>query len=88
MVTYETVRQWWLKFGQTYANELRRRRPSRGDKWHRDEVVFTIRGQKHYLWRAVDQDRNVLDILVQSRGKTIFPQAPQRAALRAARDHY
>jgi putative transposase len=67
VVTYETVQQWCLKFGQTSANELRRRRPRCGDKWHMDEVVLTIRGQKHYLWRAVDQDGNVLDILVQSR---------------------
>jgi len=66
-VTYETVRQWCLKFGQSYANELRRRRPICGDKWYLDEVILTIRGQKHYLWRAVDQDGNVLDILVQSR---------------------
>ncbi|GHO63068.1 hypothetical protein KSC_019600 [Ktedonobacter sp. SOSP1-52] len=64
---YETVRQWCLTFGQTYANELRRRRPCCGDTWHMDEVVLTIRGQRHYLWRAVDQDGNVLDILVQSR---------------------
>src|SRR5258708_31537254 len=54
-------------FGQTYANELRRRRPRCGDKWHLDEVFLTIRGERHYLWRAVDQDGNVLDILVQSR---------------------
>ena len=67
VVTYETVRQWCLKFGQTYANELRRRRPRCGDKWHMDEMVLTIRGKKHYLWRAVDQEGNVLDILVQSR---------------------
>jgi putative transposase len=67
VVTYETVRQWCLKFGQAYANELRRRRPRCGDTWHLDEVVLTIRAQKHYLWRAVDQDSNVLDILVQSR---------------------
>jgi putative transposase len=66
-VTSETVRQWCLTFGQTYANELRRRRPRCGDKWHLDEVMLTIRGQKHSLWRAVDQDGNVLDILVQSR---------------------
>jgi putative transposase len=69
-VTYETVRQWCLKFGQTYANELRRRRPRSGDKWYMDEVVLTIRGKKQYLWRAVDQDGNVLDILVQSRRNT------------------
>jgi putative transposase len=67
VVSYETVRQWCLKFGQTYANELRRRRPRCGDKWHLDEVFLTIRGERHYLWRAVDQDGNVLDILVQSR---------------------
>ena len=67
VVTYETVRQWCLKFGQSYANELRRRRPRCGDKWHLDEVFLTIRGQRHYLGRAVDQDGNVLDILVQSR---------------------
>jgi putative transposase len=67
VVTSETVRQWCLKFGQTYANELRRRRPRCGDKWYMDEVVLTIRGKKHSLWRAVDQDGNVLDILVQSR---------------------
>lgn len=67
VVTYETVRQWCLKFGQTYANELRRRRSRCGDKWHMDEVVLSIQGKKHYLWRAVDQHGNVLDILVQSR---------------------
>ena len=67
VVTYETVRQWCLKFGQTYANELRRRRPRCGDKWYMDEVVLTIGGKQHSLWRAVDQDGNVLDILVQSR---------------------
>jgi putative transposase len=67
VVTYETVRQWCLKFGQMYANELRRRRPRCGDKWHLDEVFLTIRGERHYLWRAVDQDGNVLDILVQGR---------------------
>ena len=53
-------------FGQTYANELRRR-PRCGDKWHMDEVFLTIHGERHYLWRAVDQNGNVLDILVQSR---------------------
>jgi len=67
ILTYETVRQWCRKFGQTYANELRRRRPRPGDKWYLDEVFISINGQQHYLWRAVDQDGNVLDILVQSR---------------------
>jgi len=65
-----TVRQWCLKFGQTSANELRHRRPRCGDNWHKDEVVLTSRGKQHYVWRAVDQDGNVLDILVQSRRNT------------------
>ena len=67
VVPYEAIREWCLKFGQTYANELRRRRPRPGDKWHLDEVFIKIRGKEHYLWRAEDQDGNVLDILVQSR---------------------
>jgi len=67
IVTYETVRQWCQKFGQHYANQLRRRRAQTGDKWHFDEVFLTINGKQHYLWRAVDQHGHVLDILVQSR---------------------
>ena len=67
VVSYETVRQWCLKFGQQYANQLRRRRAKPGDKWHLDEVFLKINGKRSYLWRAVDQDGNVLDILVQSR---------------------
>jgi len=67
IVTYETVRQWCRKFGQGYANTLRRRRMRPGDKWHLDEVFITIAGAQHYLWRAVDQEGNVLDILVQAR---------------------
>jgi putative transposase len=63
-VTYETVRQWCRKFGQTYANQLRRRRSQPGDKWHLDEVFIKINGKTRYLWRAVDQHGNVLDVLV------------------------
>ena len=59
-VTHEAIRQWCLKFGQEYANPLKRRRPRTGDKWHLDEVFVTINGKRHYLWRAVDQDDNVL----------------------------
>src|SRR5229473_1419809 len=66
-LTYETVRAWCLKFGQTYANSLRRRAPRPGDRWHLDEVFLKINGRIHYLWRAVDQDGDVLDILVQSK---------------------
>ncbi|MFI6063539.1 IS6 family transposase [Streptomyces sp. NPDC051286] len=70
IVSYETIRRWCLKFGQQYANGLRRRRPQPGDKWHLDEVFIKINGEQKYLWRAVDQDGNVLDILVQSRRDT------------------
>jgi putative transposase len=70
IVSYETVRQWALKFGQLFANQIRRRLPAAGDKWHLDEVVITIAGVKHWLWRAVDQNGVVLDILVQSRRDT------------------
>ena len=67
IVTYETIRQWCAKFGPVYAAGLRRRQPRPGDKWHLDEVFVTINGRRQYLWRAVDQDGNVLDILVQRR---------------------
>jgi putative transposase len=67
LVSHETVRQWTTKFGQDFANQIRRRHPAPGDKWHLDEVVISIAGKKHWLWRAVDQHGIVLDILVQSR---------------------
>ncbi len=70
IVSYETVRQWARKFGQAFANQIRRRLPAAGDKWHMDEVVIMISGVKHWLWRAVDQTGIVLDILVQSRRDT------------------
>ena len=66
VVTYETIRSWCAKFGPAYAAQLRRRRPRPGDKGHLDEVFVKINGTTHYLWRAVDQHGNVLDILVQS----------------------
>ena len=59
------------KFGPAYAKQLRRRRPSLRDIWHLDEVVISIPGRKHWLWRAVDQDGYVLDEIVQSRRDTI-----------------
>jgi putative transposase len=67
IVSYESVRQWALKFGQDFANRIRRRLPATGDKWHLDEVAIKIAGKKHWLWRAVDQDGIVLDVLVQRR---------------------
>ena len=75
IVTYESIRQWCLKFGRDFANELRRRAPRRGDKWHLDEVYLRLNGKRYYLWRAVDQDGYVLEVLVQ-------PQRDKRAAKR------
>jgi len=67
IVSYESVRRWCLKFGSAFADNLRRRRPRPGDKWHLDEVFIRVQGELRYLWRAVDQNGVVLDILVQSR---------------------
>ena len=69
-VTYETIRQWCHKFGQSFARSLRRRQGRPGDTWFLDEVFVKIDGELHYLWRAVDQDGDVLDILVQKRRDT------------------
>ncbi|MFE2570741.1 IS6 family transposase [Streptomyces mirabilis] len=66
-VSYETVRRWCVKFGQQYANALRRRQPRPGDKWHLDEAFIKVNGKQKYLRRAVDLDGNVLDVLVQNR---------------------
>ena len=67
IVSHESVRQWARKFDQDFANQIRRRLPYAGDKWHLDEVAIKIAGKKHWLWRAVDQAGIVLDILVQGR---------------------
>ena len=67
VVSHETVRRWAEKFGRKFATTLRRRAPQLGDKWHLDEVVITIHGEKCWLWRALDQHGFVLDALVQSR---------------------
>ena len=67
VVSYETIREWCQKFGQAYAKRLRIRRGRLGDRWHLDEVFLRINGRLQYLWRAVDQDGEVLDILVQPR---------------------
>jgi putative transposase len=67
IVSYETIRRWCATFGQAYANGLCRRRPRPGDKRHLDEVFLKINGELKYVWRAIDQDGNVLDILVQDR---------------------
>jgi putative transposase len=68
LVTYETVRNWRHKFGDAYAGIIRKRRRGRGtDVWHMDEFFIKINGKMHYLWRAVDSEGTILDILVQSR---------------------
>jgi transposase-like protein len=77
-VSYETVRRWVLKFGAMVAQRLRRRRPRPSDRWHLDEMVVRIAGRRMYLWRAVDHEGEILDMLVQRRRN-------QRAALKLMR---
>ena len=77
-VSYETVRRWCLKFGPKYAARAKRRQLRLGDRWHLDEVFIRIGGRQHYLWRAIDQDGDVIDILVQA-------HRDQRAAKRFLR---
>ena len=67
VLTYEAVREWCLKFGGIFVKRMRSQGPRPGDRWHLDEVFLTINGKLQYLWRAVDQDGEVLDILVQLR---------------------
>jgi putative transposase len=66
-VSYETIRNWCLKFGQQYCNQIRKDRGQLGDTWFLDEVFIKINGVLYYLWRAVDQDGDEIDILVQKR---------------------
>jgi putative transposase len=77
-ISYETVRSWVLKFGPVIARRLQRRRPRPSDRWHLDEMIVRIAGKRMYLWRAVDHEGEVLDMLVQSRRDS-------RAALRLMR---
>src|SRR5438445_6030206 len=77
-ISYETVRRWVLKFGPAIAQQLRRRRPRPSNRWHLDEMVVRIAGKRMYLWRAVDHEGEVLDLLVQRRRDS-------RAALRLMR---
>ena len=66
-VSYETVRRWVLKFGPLFARELRRRRHRPTSRWHLDEMAVLIAGRRFWLWRAVDDEGEVLDLLVQRR---------------------
>src|SRR5271166_2620460 len=85
VVTYETIRSWCAKFGPDYAAQLRRRRPRPGDKWHLDEVFVKINGATYYLWRAVDQHGDVLDMLVQSRRNAVAAKRFFRKLLKGLR---
>ncbi|MFF8036318.1 IS6 family transposase [Streptomyces sp. NPDC016626] len=84
IVSYETVRRWCAKFGQAYANGLRSRRPRPGDTWHLDEVFIKVNGERKYLWRAVDADGTVLDILIQNRRDTAGARRFFRGLLKKA----
>lgn len=84
-VTYESIRKWCLKFAQSYANQIRRKRPKAADKWHLDEVVIKIKGKQFYLWRAVDKNGQVLDILMQSRRNTAAASKFFRKLLKSER---
>jgi len=66
-VSYETIRRWFWKIGAVIATNLRRTRPKPSDHWHLDEMVIVIRRKRTWLWRAVDNEGEVLDFLVQSR---------------------
>jgi len=66
-ISYETVRRWVRKFGSVIARRLRERRPRPSDRWHLDEMVVRIAGKRMYLWRAVDHEGEILDVLVQRR---------------------
>jgi putative transposase len=82
-VSYEAIRYWCIKFGPTYARSLRRKQGRLGDIWYVDEVFIAIRGKSHCLWRAVDQDGDVIDILVTKRrdrqaAKRFFRKALKR----------
>ena len=85
IVSYESIRRWCGKFGASFAAKLRRRRPRPGDKWHLDELVITMTGERRYLWRAVDQHGDVLDILVQSRRNAVAAKRFFRKLLKGLR---
>src|SRR5918995_5218940 len=81
-VSYETVRRWVLKFGPAIARRLRRRRPKPGPRWHLDEMAVRIAGERMYLWRAVDDEGEVLDVLVQRRRDKAAARKLMRKLLR------
>ncbi len=79
-VSYETIRRWFLKFGSVIAANLRRTRPRPSDHWHLDEMVIVIRRKRYWLWRAVDNEGEVLDFLVQSRRDAKAARKPRESS--------
>src|SRR5579864_6559259 len=73
IVSYEAIRQWCWKFGPDYARRLKKKQGRLGDTWYLDELFVTINGQQQYLWRAVDQDGDVIDILLQPAQRRLLP---------------
>jgi putative transposase len=92
-VTYETIRQWCRTFGPAYARTLRRHRGHMGDMWYLDELFITIHGRQQYLWRAVDEDGDMIDILVQSRrdrhaATRFFPEVAETPGVCISTSHH
>ena len=92
-LSYEAIREWCLKFGQTYANELRRKRPRPGDKWHLDEMFIKIRGKDQYLWRGGGPrwqrpGHPGSESKEQKGRQAVLPQATEGLAVCAARHHH
>jgi putative transposase len=87
-ISYESVRSWVLKFGPLIARRLRQVRPRPSDRWHLDEMVVRIAGKRMYLWRAVDHEGEILDVLVSASARPVrcyqaHAQADAKAGLRA-----
>ncbi|MGK0172763.1 MAG: putative transposase [Gammaproteobacteria bacterium] len=82
-LSYETLRQWCHTFGPQYARRMKKRRGPRGDRWFIDEVVVSIQGKRRYLWRSVDQDVDLIDVLVQKRKVTRAAERFFRTLLRS-----
>src|SRR5918997_3352675 len=81
-VSYETIRRWVGKFGPAIARNLRQLRAKPSSRWHLDEMVIRIAGKRMYLWRAVDDEGEVLDVLVQRRRDRAAARRPMRKLLR------
>jgi transposase-like protein len=81
-ISYETVRRWVLKFGPLIARKLRQRRQRPSDRWHLDEMVVRIAGRRMYLWRAVDHEGEILDMLVPRRRDKYAALRPMRKLLK------